>query len=69
MAGGLTARQVGLLLVTAGMLSDIRTSGHGQREPLSVGERGQTNWHGVTYKNSKRDNLGKPSEARIDLHE
>ena len=30
------------------MLSDRRTNGHGQREPLSVGERGQTNWHGAS---------------------
>ena len=30
------------------MLSDRRTNGHGQREPLSVGERGRTNWHGAS---------------------
>ena len=30
------------------MLSDRRTNGHEQREPLLVGERGQKNWHGAS---------------------
>ena len=48
MAGRLVARQVGLSLVAAGMLSDRRTSGHGRREPLLVGERGLTDRYGVS---------------------
>ena len=48
MARRLVARQVGLSLVAAGMLSDRRTSGHGRREPLLVGERGLTDRYGVS---------------------
>ena len=48
MAGRLVACQVGLSLVAAGMLSDRRTSGHGRREPLLVGERGLTDRYGVS---------------------